>query len=64
MDDLKIYETFVRGNINENEIIQIKIFTHKNIGENVIKQINDMPLFQVEKLGKANGWQILKDNNQ
>ena len=62
MEELKTYETFVRGNVDENEIIQIKIFTHETINEYVIKQINTMPLFQVEKLGKVNGWQIFRKN--
>lgn len=58
MGNLKTYETFVRGNINESEILRIKIFTHEFISENEIEQINNMRLCDVQTLGKAKEWQV------
>lgn len=60
MDELKSYETYARGNINENEIVPIKIFTHNTIDELTIKQINTMPCYKVQRLGKVKGWQVLR----
>ena len=60
MGDLKIYKTFVHGNIDETEIIKIKIYTHEPISEYQIKQINNMRLCDVQAMGKIRGWQIQK----
>lgn len=59
-EELKSYETYTRGNIDENEIVPIKIFTHNTIDELTIKQINAMPCYKVQRLGKVKGWQILR----
>jgi len=48
MEELKIYETYTRGNVDENEIVPIKIFTHNTIDELTIKQINNMPCYPSE----------------
>ena len=37
---LMSYVSYSRGNIDENEIVKIKIFTNKEIDETLIKQIN------------------------
>ena len=58
MGDLKIYKTFVHGNIDKTEIIKIKIYTHEPISENEIEQINTMRLCDIEKIGRVRGWQI------
>lgn len=63
MNELKNYETYTRGNVDENEIVPIKIFTHNNIDELTIKQINNMPYYKVQRLGKAKGWQVLRLDN-
>ena len=55
MDELKSYETYTRGNVDENEIVPIKIFTHNTINEITIKQINNMPCYKVQRLGKVMG---------
>ena len=63
MGNLKTYETFCRGNINENEIIKIKIFTDEFISENEIEQINNMRLCDVQGMRKIRGWQVFVINN-
>ena len=63
MDELKSYETYTRGNVDENEIVLIKIFTHNTIDELTIKQINAMPCYKVQRLGKVMGWQVLRLDN-
>ena len=55
---LMSYVSYSRGNIDENEIVKIKIFTNKEIGETLIKQINKMPFYKVQELGKIKGWKI------
>ena len=60
MGDLKVYRTFVHGNIDESEIIKIKIYTHNPIGDYEIKQINTMRLCDIEKIAKSRGWQVQK----
>ena len=50
MSELKCYETFTRGNIDENEIVEIKIFSSNKIDELMIERINEMPFNEVEKL--------------
>lgn len=63
MDELKSYETYTRGNVDENEIVPIKIFTHNTIDELTIKQINAMPCYKVQRLGKVMGLQVLRLDN-
>lgn len=60
MDDLKIIETFTKVNVDENEIVPIKIFTHNTIDELTVNQINAMPCYKVQRLGKVKGWQVLR----
>ncbi len=60
MEELKSYETYTRGNVDESEIVPIKIFTHNTIDELTIKQINDMPCYKVQRLSKIKGWQVLR----
>lgn len=63
MTDLKTYETFTRGNIDENEIVPIKIFTHNTIDVFTLNQIKDMPFDEVRKIGKFREWQVLRLDN-
>ena len=60
MGELKSYETYSCGNVDENEIVPIKIYTHNAIDELTIKQINNTPCYKVQRLGKAMGWQVLR----
>ena len=60
MCELKSYETYTRENVDENEIVPVKIFTHNTTDEFTIKQINDMPCYKVQRLGKVKGWQVLR----
>lgn len=64
MGALKTYETFVHGNIDENEILKIKIFSHEPISEYEIEKINKMRLYEVQDIGKIKGWQIFINNNK
>lgn len=60
MNELRCYETFSRGNVDEKEIVKIKIYTHTPIDEFTIKQINNMPCYQVQRMGKIKEWQVLR----
>ena len=60
MEESKCYKTYTRGNVDENEIVTIKIFTHNTIDELTMKQINTMPCYKVQRLGKVKGWQVLR----
>ena len=62
MNNLLVYETFTRGNIDKNELVKIKIYSSKNINDIVIKQINNMSFDDVQKLAKINKWKIFRIN--
>ena len=62
MSELKCYETFTRGNIDENEIVEIKIFSSNKIDELMIERINEMPFNEVEKLSHVYKWKIWRKN--
>ena len=62
MNDLLVYETYTKGNIDNTERIEIKIFTHKPISESTLKIINTMPYYEVERLSHAYEWKIWRKN--
>ena len=41
MKELDCYESFARGNVNKNEMVKIRIFTHELIDGFIIEQINN-----------------------
>lgn len=49
MEDFKVYETFTRGNTDENEKINVEIYTHEELDEMTIQTINDMPFYKAER---------------
>ena len=59
MGELKSYETFALGNVDEKEIVRIKIFSHTPIDELTIKQINKTPCYKVQRMAKMMKWQVM-----
>lgn len=63
MDDLKIIETYTRGNIDETEKIPVEIHTHNDIDDGIIKMINNMPFYKAERFMRFHKSKLLRKDN-
>ena len=63
MDDLKVIRTFTKGNIDENEIVEVDIYTHSKIDDVTIKMINKMKFYEAERYVRILKSKMLRVNN-
>lgn len=63
MDDLKVIRTFTKGNIDENEIVEVDIYTHSEIDDVTIKMINKMKFYEAERYVRILKSKMLRVNN-
>lgn len=63
MEDLKVVRTFTKGNIDENEIVEVDIYTHSEIDDGTIKMINNMKFYEAERYVRILKSKMLRVNN-
>lgn len=63
MDDLKVIRTFTKGNIDENEIVEVDIYTHSEIDDVTVKMINKMKFYEAERYVRILKSKMLRVNN-
>lgn len=63
MDDLKVIRTFTKGNIDENEIVEVDIYTHSEIDDVTIKMINKIKFYEAERYVRILKSKMLRVNN-
>lgn len=62
-NDLKVIRTFTKGNIDENEIVQVDIYTHSEFDDITIKMINNVNFYEAERYVRVLKSKMLRVNN-